>query len=181
MGRTFQNLSVVGELTVLENVRVGASRFGGYGVGSAILGLPKVRRRDAVTTRIARAAIDAVGLAELSNVPAASLPYGDLRRLELARALCLNPRLLLLDEPAAGLDNTETRDLVDAIRGIREHWGVTVLLVEHDLELVRSLAEFAFVMDFGTMLAGGPVHEVLNDPAVIAAYVGGHRATAGKV
>jgi ABC-type branched-subunit amino acid transport system ATPase component len=181
MGRTFQNLSVVEELTVLENVRVGTSRYTGYGVGSAILGLPNVRRRDAVTTRIARAAIDAVGLSELSNTTAGALPYGDLRRLELARALCLNPRLLLLDEPAAGLDNAETRDLVDAIRGIREHWGVTVLLVEHDLELVRSLAEYAFVMDFGAILAGGPVHEVLNNPAVVAAYVGAPKTVAGRI
>jgi ABC-type branched-subunit amino acid transport system ATPase component len=181
MGRTFQNLSVVEELTVLENVRVGTSRYTGYGVGSAILGLPVVRRRDAMTTKIARQAIDAVGLSGLSDAPAGSLPYGDLRRLELARALCLNPRVLLLDEPAAGLDNTETRDLVDAIRGIREHWGVTVLLVEHDLELVRSLAEYAFVMDFGTILAGGGVHEVLNNPAVVAAYVGAPKSTAGRV
>jgi branched-chain amino acid transport system ATP-binding protein len=172
MGRTFQNLSVVGELTVLENVRVGGSRFASYGVGSAILGLPNVARSDRRLTTIARQAIEAVGLSELSDTPASSLPYGDLRRLELARALCLNPRLLLLDEPAAGLDNAESADLVRAIRGIRDHWGVTVLLVEHDLELVRSVAEYAYVLDFGTLLAGGATRDVLNDPAVVAAYVG---------
>ena len=172
IGRTFQNLSVIYELTVLENVRVGASRFSGYGVGAAVLGLPRVSRGDMATTDIARRAIAAVGLTELSNTPAASLPYGDLRRLELARALCLSPRMLLLDEPAAGLDTTESRDLVNAIKGIREHFSVTVLLVEHDLELVRSLAEDAFVLDFGTLIAGGPVGEVLTAPAVVQAYVG---------
>lgn len=177
MGRTFQNLSVVGELTVLENVRVGASRFSSYGVGSAILGLPNVARADRLTTDIARQAIDTVGLSDLAGAQASSLPYGDLRRLELARALCLSPRLLLLDEPAAGLDNTESRDLVRAIRGIRDHWGVTVLLVEHDLELVRTVSEYAYVLDFGTLLAGGPTRDVLNDPAVVAAYVGHSSST----
>lgn len=182
MARTFQNLAVVNDLTVLENVRVGASRFSKYGVTSALLGLPVVARTDRVITEIARRALATVGLSNLEGMLASALPYGDLRRLELARALCLGPRMLLLDEPAAGLDTSESRDLVAALRGIRDHWGVTVLLVEHDLELIRTLAEDAFVLDFGVLLAGGSVQDVLNDPAVIEAYLGtGHaHAASGR-
>jgi len=172
MSRTFQNLAVVSELTVLENVRIGAASFSRYGIGAAFLGLPSVRRSDRYTTDLAKQAVKAVGLDGQVSTLASALPYGDLRRLELARALCLNPRLLLLDEPAAGLDNQESQELVEALRMIRDHWNITIMLVEHDLELVRSLAEDAYVLDFGKILAGGPVHDVLNDPVVVEAYVG---------
>lgn len=172
MGRTFQNLAVVSELSVLDNVRVGAASFGTYGVGIALLGLPSVRRSDRYTKSLAMQALHAVGMERQASMLASALPYGDLRRLELARALCLNPRLLLLDEPAAGLDNQESQELVGALRMIRDHWNITIMLVEHDLELVRSLAEDAYVLDFGKILSGGPVTDVLNDPIVIEAYVG---------
>jgi branched-chain amino acid transport system ATP-binding protein len=172
MARTFQNLAIIGELSVLENVRVGASRFLSYGVVSAMFGLPGVRRSDRLTNDIARQALKTVGLQGLADTKASALPYGDLRRVELARALCLAPRMLLLDEPAAGLDSAEGRDLATALRGVRDQWGVSIFIVEHDLDLVRSLADQAFVLDFGTILAGGPTDVVLSDPRVIDAYVG---------
>lgn len=172
MGRTFQNLAVMGELSVLDNVRVGASRFADYGPIAAMLGLRRVSRSDRTMTEIAYRALECVGLTELAQTEASALPYGDLRRVELARALCLGPKLLLLDEPAAGLDSAEGADLAAALRGIRDHWGTSILIVEHDLELVRSLADEVFVLDFGVVLAGGPTAEVLNDPLVIEAYVG---------
>jgi branched-chain amino acid transport system ATP-binding protein len=113
-----------------------------------------------------------VGLTELAHVAAQNLPYGDLRRLELARALALGPRLLLLDEPAAGLDTAESHELGAALRRMRDEWGISIFMVEHDLELVRAVAEEAFVLDFGVILGGGDIRSVLEDPAVVEAYLG---------
>jgi branched-chain amino acid transport system ATP-binding protein len=172
MGRTFQNLAVVRDLSVLENVVIGASRFRNYGPVSALLALPVVRRTDRRFTEMAQQALDLVGLGRTADLMAGSLPYGDLRRLEIARALMLGPRLLLLDEPAAGMDSTETDELAGALSEIRDRWGVTILVVEHDLGLVRKVAEEAFALDFGVLLAGGPRDEVLHHPAVIDAYLG---------
>jgi branched-chain amino acid transport system ATP-binding protein len=175
MGRTFQNLAVVDELSVLENAIIGASRFRRYGAVVAALGLPMVGRSDRRQAEIAALALRVVGLGGLADVPAGSLPYGLRRRLEIARALALAPRLLLLDEPAAGMDSTETAELADALRAARDQWGITILVVEHDLDLVRRAAEDAFVLDFGVTLAGGRLEDVLKDPAVIEAYLGPER------
>jgi ABC-type branched-subunit amino acid transport system ATPase component len=177
MGRTFQNLAVVPELSVLDNVTIGATRFRRYGAWAAVWALPRVRRNDRLLSAIAVAALKVVGLLEVSDVPAASLPLGALRRLELARALALGPRLLLLDEPGAGLDTSESAELAEALRDIRATWGVTVLVVEHDLSFVRRVADEAFVLDFGVLLAGGPIGEVLEHPTVVGAYLGTHVTT----
>jgi branched-chain amino acid transport system ATP-binding protein len=172
IGRTFQNLSVAREMSVLDNVAIGAARFRRYGAISALLGLPRVKRSDAAIERLSRRALSVLGLEAVASWPAGSLPYGHLRRLEMARALMLAPRILLLDEPAAGMDRAETEQLAKALSALRDRLGITLLFVEHDLDLVRTIAEDVFVLDFGTVLASGPLDEVMADPDVVAAYVG---------
>jgi branched-chain amino acid transport system ATP-binding protein len=172
IARTFQNLSVARGMSVLENVAIGAARFRRYGPLSAVLGLPRVGRSDAAIERWARDALAVLGLEAVASVPAGNLPHGLLRRLELARSLVLGPRILLLDEPGAGMDHAETAQLADALLAIRDRWGITILVVEHDLDLVRRVAEDVYVLDFGTILASGPLHEVMANEDVIAAYVG---------
>jgi branched-chain amino acid transport system ATP-binding protein len=177
MGRTFQNLAVVRDMSVVENVMLGGSRFRDYGIVSALLGLPKVRRTDRALKALAEKALEIVGLKDDADLLAGSLPYGDLRRMEIARALTLGPKMLLLDEPAAGMDQAETADLSSALIQIRDQWGLAILVVEHDLDLVRKVAQDAFVLDFGVILAGGPIEQVIQNPAVIAAYLGTAHAT----
>jgi ABC-type branched-subunit amino acid transport system ATPase component len=172
IGRTFQNLSVAREMSVLDNVAIGAARFREYGAIAALLGLPRVRRSDAAIEGLARRALSVVGLEAIAAWPAGSLPYGHLRRLEMARALMLAPRILLLDEPAAGMDQAETEQLAKAMSAMRDRFGITLLFVEHDLDLVRTIAEDVFVLDFGTVLASGRLEDVMTNPEVIAAYVG---------
>lgn len=172
MGRTFQNLSVVRSMTVFENVLVGAFRYHRYGMFSALLGTPRQARTDRELRVIAMRALRSVGLADIADLPLAGLPYGDLRRIEIARALALGPRLLMLDEPAAGMDRAETDDLAMAIREIRDRWEVSVLVVEHDIPFIRVVADDVYVLDFGKILAGGPAEETLADRAVIEAYLG---------
>jgi ABC-type branched-subunit amino acid transport system ATPase component len=177
MGRTFQNLAVVRDMSVVENVMLGGSRFRDYGIVSALLGLPKVRRTDRALKALAEKALEIVGLKDDAGLLAGSLPYGDLRRMEIARALTLGPKMLLLDEPAAGMDQAETADLSSALIQIRDQWGLAILVVEHDLDLVRKVAQDAFVLDFGVILAGGPIEQVIQNPAVVAAYLGTAHAT----
>jgi branched-chain amino acid transport system ATP-binding protein len=172
IGRTFQNLALARELSVFDNVLIGAARFRTYGAVAAMLGLPKVRRDDARLREIAERALDTVGLTDIADVRTGTLPYGTLRRIEIARALALGPRLLMMDEPAAGLDHAETLELARAVLQIQRQWAITVLVVEHDLDFVRLVAGRAFVLDFGRIIAGGPVHQVLSDPRVRAAYLG---------
>ncbi|MDQ1489320.1 MAG: branched-chain amino acid transport system ATP-binding protein [Actinomycetota bacterium] len=174
MARTFQTPALIPNGTVVENVVVGASRYLGYGTGSALLGLPGVRRTDRQLEGIARWAMRAVGIDEVRNRLVGNLPYGLVRRVEIARALALGPELLLLDEPAAGMDHVETEELADLLTAARQTWGLTILLVEHDLSLVKAVADQAFVLDFGEVIASGGVQEVLHDPKVMAAYLGPH-------
>jgi branched-chain amino acid transport system ATP-binding protein len=172
MGRTFQNLAVVRSMTVLENVMIGTFRYHGYGFMAAMLGTPRVVRTDRGLRTIAMRALNSVGLASIAHLPTAGLPYGDLRRLEIARALALGPELLMLDEPAAGMDRAETDELAAAILEARERWGLSVLVVEHDISFIRMVADDVYVLDFGTILAGGPAAETLANPTVIEAYLG---------
>jgi branched-chain amino acid transport system ATP-binding protein len=172
MGRTFQNLALVPSMTVLENVLVGTFRYHRYGLPSMLLGTKKVRRTDRELKTVAFRALVAVGLGGLAHLKLAGLPYGDLRRIEIARALALGPRLLMLDEPAAGMDREETDELAAAIREIRDRWEMSVLVVEHDIPFIRMVADTVYVLDFGKILAGGPADETLADPIVIEAYLG---------
>lgn len=172
IARTFQNLCLARRLSVFDNVFLGAARYRNYGPLSAALRLPKVHRNDGAVGEIASRAIDVVGLSEVAGVPAGGLSYGDLRRVELARALALDPRLLMLDEPAAGMDRAETVQLAEALLEIRARWGVTIFVVEHDIEFVRLVADRAYVLDFGQILAEGDVSGVLANQAVRDAYLG---------
>lgn len=172
VARTFQNLSLVDALTAAENVTVGLGRYRRTGLPGAALRLPSARVEDRRFDEIARAALDFVGLAAAADRPAFELSYGDRRRVEFARALALAPRLLLLDEPSAGMGPEETRDLGRLIRRAVAAFALSVLVVEHDMTLVRSLADRTSVLDFGTVIASGPTDQVLDDARVVAAYLG---------
>jgi len=172
MGRTFQNLQVVRSMTVLENVMVGTFRYHDYGLLAAMFGTPRVQRSERELKTIALRALRTVGLEQIAHRPLDGLPYGDLRRIEIARALALGPKLLMLDEPAAGMDREETDDLAGAVREISRRWEVSVLVVEHDIPFIRAVADDVYVLDFGRILAGGEATEVLSNPTVVEAYLG---------
>jgi branched-chain amino acid transport system ATP-binding protein len=172
MARSFQNLSLARELTVFENVLLGAARFRNYGPVSAMLRLPWVVKNDRRLWEIAHEALEVVSLLSLADVPAGDLPFGELHRVEIARALALQPDLLMLDEPSAGMDRAESLQLARALLEIRKRWGISILVVEHDLEFVRLVADQGFVLDFGSLIAGGPIQQVLDDATVHEAYLG---------
>ncbi len=172
VARTFQNTEVFRGLSVLDNVLIGAhARLRGRVLAAAI-GLPGVRREEARAREEARRLLARVGLGDVSGRDAAGLPLGLQKRLELARALALAPRLLLLDEPAGGLNPTETRDLMRLIRSLRDDEGLTILLVEHNMDLVMGVSDRVSVLQQGRRLAEGTPAEVSQNAAVVAAYLG---------
>lgn len=175
LSRTFQNLQVFFRMTAAENVMVGAHHASEGSIVAHLFALPAVRRVNRRTRDEALGLLDRVGLADRADDVAGNLPYGALKRLEIARALALGPKVLLLDEPAAGCNAVETAALEDLIRGVAED-GVTVILVEHDMKLVMRLSDRIHVLDYGKTLAEGRAEEVRTDPAVIAAYLGAHGA-----
>ena len=177
LSRTFQNLQVFSRMTAVENVMVGRHLQEGAGAASGLLSdlfrLPGTRSRNRATRAAAMALLEEVGLAALAEVPAGSLPYGALKRLEIARALATGPRVLLLDEPAAGCNPVETEEIDRLIEWVAAR-GVCVVLIEHDMKLVMRVSRHVVVLNQGRLLAEGTPAEVRRNPEVVAAYLGGH-------
>ena len=172
VARTFQNIRLFAQMSALENVMVGRHVRTRAGVLGALLRGPGTRAEELEITAVAHGLLAKVGLRAVAGEPAASLPYGLQRRLEIARALATRPLLLLLDEPAAGMNPRETAELDELIRRLRDEDGVTILLIEHDMRLVMGLAERITVLDCGRLIAVGTPLQVQTDPEVIRAYLG---------
>ena len=172
IARTFQNIRLFRQCSVLENVRIAASNRHPYSWFEALLHCGRYHEQEARERRECRELLDLFGLAHAAEAPAASLPYGLQRRLEFARALAAKPALLLLDEPAAGMNPEEVHDLMQLIGRVRREFGLTVLLIEHNMALVMGICERLVVLDFGVTIATGNPEEIKNDPRVIEAYFG---------
>lgn len=172
IARTFQNIRLFKDLSVLDNVKVGLHNQYGYSTLSGIFRLPSYYKTERKMDEKAIELLKVFDLDKEFAYKASNLPYGKQRKLEIARALATNPKLLLLDEPAAGMNPNETAELMNTIRFVRDHFDMTILLIEHDMKLVSGICERLTVLNFGHMLAEGPTSEVLNDPQVIAAYLG---------
>lgn len=172
IARTFQNIRLFKELTVLDNVKVGLHNHYSYSTIEGILRLPSYFKKEKEMNEKAMELLKVFDLDKEADFLASNLPYGKQRKLEIARALATNPKLLLLDEPAAGMNPNETKELMDTIRFVRDEFDMTILLIEHDMKLVSGICEELTVLNFGRILAHGKTSAVLNDPQVITAYLG---------
>ena len=172
IARTFQNIRLFKDMTVLDNVKAGLHNHYPYSTVEGILRLPRFREQEKRMDEKAMELLEVFELEDSAGVLAANLPYGRQRKLEIARALATEPKLLLLDEPAAGMNPNETAELMNTIRFVREKFDMTILLIEHAMKLVSGICERLTVLNFGQVLTEGETGEVLNDPQVITAYLG---------
>ncbi len=172
IARTFQNIRLFKEMSVLDNVKVGLNHSNQYSLLDAIVKTGKYKRIEKEYEQKALDLLKVLGLEEFANVKAKNLPYGKQRKLEIARALATNPKILLLDEPAAGMNPAETAELLQTVKFIRDYFNIAVLLIEHDMKFVMGLCEKIAVLNFGEVLAYGEPEEIKNNPEVIAAYLG---------
>ncbi|MEL7639950.1 MAG: ABC transporter ATP-binding protein [Solidesulfovibrio sp.] len=178
IARTFQNIRLFNNETVLENVMIGRHLRQKTNWLQTLVFTPASRREDKEIRARCLELLDTVGLADLAGEKSSSLPYGAQRRLEIARALATEPKFLLLDEPAAGMNPQESEDLMGFIRTIRDAFGLTILLIEHDMKVVMGICERLYVLDYGQTIAVGPPEAIRSDPKVITAYLGEEQAHA---
>jgi len=172
IARTFQNIRLFADLTVLDNVKIAYHFHVKYGLMEAVLRMGRYFPEEESLDARATAFLEIFNLADKKDEIAKNLPYGEQRRLEIARALAAQPRLLLLDEPAAGMNPQETQKLMEMIRWIRKKFDLTILLIEHDMSLVMGVCERIYVLDYGSIIAHGTPQEIKNNPRVIEAYLG---------
>ncbi len=172
IARTFQNIRLFHQMTVLENVKVACSKDIHYNLTDAVFRTARFRRAEREGTGRCLELLDICGLKDKADVLSSSLPYGQQRKLEIARALATNMKVLLLDEPAAGMNPTETAELLSCIHTIRDRFGVAILLIEHDMSLVMNVCQRIQVIDYGQTIASGLPEEIAKNPRVIAAYLG---------
>lgn len=172
VARTFQNIRLFKDLTTLENVMIAYDEFFNYNLAEGMLRLGRYWKEEERARKKCLELLKIFGMEELADVKAKNLPYGMQRKLEIARALATNPQVLMLDEPAAGMNPAETQELMETIRFIRDHFDITVLLIEHDMNLVMGICERLIVIDYGKTIAEGVPDEIRHDENVIKAYLG---------
>mgnify|MGYP002739926400 FL=1 len=172
IARTFQNIRLFSNLSVLDNVKAGLHNHYPYTTLEGILRLPRFRAQEKEMNRRATELLEVFHLEQFADTRAKNLPYGSQRKLEIARALATEPKLLLLDEPAAGMNPNETAELMETIQLVRKRFHMTILLIEHDMKLVSGICERLTVLNFGKLLKQGDTQEVLHDPEVVKAYLG---------
>jgi len=173
IARTFQNIRLFKDITVIDNVKIAMNSQMKYSVLAGMFRLPSYRKEEKTVSKRAHDLLKVFNLDEHAHDSAKNLPYGQQRKLEIARALATNPKVLLLDEPAAGMNPTETMELMETIMLIRDKFKVAILLIEHDMNFVMGICEHIVVLDYGRIIAEGTAEEVRSDPKVIAAYLGG--------
>ena len=173
IARTFQNIRLFGDMTVLDNVKVGMHNRMEYSMWAGLLRTRAYRETEHDMNRKALKLLKVFGMEDKAELSASALPYGQQRKLEICRALASDPKLLLLDEPAAGMNPNETQELMETVRKVRDDFGIAILLIEHDMKFVMGICEEITVLEYGRIIARGSGETVSNDPRVIAAYLGG--------